>query len=103
MPGGNNTGPMGMGPRTGRGMGYCTGHDRPGFAQSGCGFGHGRGWRHRAYTTGHPGWQHGPYAPGWWGTYPTAPDEATVLKTQAEQLQTQLDAIQQRLTELENK
>jgi len=25
MPGGDRTGPIGMGPMTGRGMGYCTG------------------------------------------------------------------------------
>lgn len=32
MPRGDRTGPNGMGPMTGRGAGYCTGYDRPGFA-----------------------------------------------------------------------
>ncbi len=45
MPGGDRTGPQSTGPRTGRGMGNCSGYDRGGF-----GFGRGgagRGWRHR--------------------------------------------------------
>ena len=31
MPAGNRMGPNNMGPRTGRGMGYCAGYDRPGY------------------------------------------------------------------------
>ena len=31
MPGGDRTGPWGMGPRTGRGAGYCSGYRVPGF------------------------------------------------------------------------
>ena len=61
MPGGDRTGPLDAGPGTGRGMGYCGGFDRLGFANpapgfhSGFSFG-GRGWRHRFYATGVPGW-----------------------------------------------
>jgi len=40
MPFGDRTGPRGMGPMTGRGAGYCSGSDRPGFASPGLG----RGW-----------------------------------------------------------
>lgn len=32
MPGGDGTGPMGMGPMTGRGAGYCAGFEVPGYA-----------------------------------------------------------------------
>ncbi|MBA7569646.1 hypothetical protein ES708_11387 [subsurface metagenome] len=32
MPGGDRTGPTGMGPMTGRGVGYCAGYQVPGFA-----------------------------------------------------------------------
>ena len=39
MPRGDRTGPRGMGPRTGRAMGYCSGHDAPGFANPGPGAG----------------------------------------------------------------
>jgi len=31
MPGGDGTGPMGMGPMTGRAAGYCAGYPVPGF------------------------------------------------------------------------
>jgi len=31
MPGGDRTGPMGMGPMTGRAAGYCAGYPLPGF------------------------------------------------------------------------
>ncbi|MFW6102913.1 MAG: DUF5320 domain-containing protein, partial [Chloroflexota bacterium] len=31
MPWGDGTGPAGMGPMTGRGLGYCSGYGAPGF------------------------------------------------------------------------
>lgn len=34
MPRGDRIGPMGMGPMTGRGAGYCAGYDAPGFMNS---------------------------------------------------------------------
>ena len=46
MPGGDRTGPMGQGSRTGRGMGYCVGFNQPGFMtglRGGMGMGMGRG------------------------------------------------------------
>jgi len=45
MPGGDRTGPAGFGSRTGRGMGYCSGFDAPGYFNAGFGrpFGAGRG------------------------------------------------------------
>jgi hypothetical protein len=49
MPGGDGTGPMGMGSRTGRGMGFCNGYNSPGFGRRffrrGFGGGFGRGMR----------------------------------------------------------
>ncbi len=71
MPAGDGTGPMGMGPMTGRAAGFCAGYDAPGYANAipGRGFrgrgwrgggrgwgGGGRGWRHMYYATGLPGW-----------------------------------------------
>jgi len=65
MPGGDGTGPMGMGARTGRSMGYCSGCASPGWANPGPGRafygrgtwgGGGRGWRHWYYATGLPRW-----------------------------------------------
>lgn len=64
MPRGDRTGPMGMGPLTGRGAGFCAGSRGPLFGRffrggygRGAGFGGGgRGWRHMFYETGLPGW-----------------------------------------------
>jgi len=39
---------------------------------------------------------------GWGGATPAPVDESVMLKAQAGQLQAQLDAVQQRLTELGN-
>jgi hypothetical protein len=62
MPGGDGSGPMGRGPMTGRGAGYCAGYNMPGFANPnfprmgmgwgpGRGFGYGRGFG-RGYGRG---------------------------------------------------
>lgn len=94
MPGGDRTGPLGAGPRTGRGLGYCGWYNRPGFEppafgfRGGFGFG-GRGWRNRYFATGVPGW-----APA------TVEQETADLKTQAEWLKEQLAAIEKRIQEL---
>jgi hypothetical protein len=129
MPGGDRTGPMGMGPMTGRAAGYCAGYPVPGYMNpaGGRGFGGGgwgrgfgggwgrgfggggRGWRHRYYATGVPGWA----ATGWgaapaWGAapgmVPTAPTrdvELEALKAQAEYLENSLGEIRKRVQELE--
>ena len=65
MPGGDRTGPMGGGPLTGGGFGYCGGASYPrGFSRSSFGgrqgsFGRGggRGWRNRFWATGRTAWQ----------------------------------------------
>ncbi|MGD8534675.1 MAG: DUF5320 domain-containing protein [Candidatus Aminicenantes bacterium] len=44
MPRGDRTGPMGLGPMTGRGMGLCGGNPGPGYMYGGPGFGFGRGF-----------------------------------------------------------
>jgi hypothetical protein len=115
MPGGDRTGPMGMGARTGRGSGYCSGMDRPGFAnpvsRRGLGMGAGRGIRFRGQGGGR-GWRNWFYAAGGpgaapWGPYgePAPAAVSTMgkdtLKKQAEVLQSQLDAIRKQLADLE--
>jgi len=120
MPAGDRTGPGGMGPRTGRGVGYCAGYGAPGYASPipghgfamgwGGGWGRGRGWRNWYYATGLPGWARFGYKPAWGGppttTYgpyavpPNKEQEAEFLRTQAEWLKGQLDAISQRISEL---
>ena len=43
MPGGDGTGPAGMGSRTGRAAGYCAGFNTPGYANPAPRFGRGMG------------------------------------------------------------
>jgi hypothetical protein len=57
MPGGDGTGPMGLGSRTGRRLGYCSGFSVPGFMNAGAGrrffrrgFGRGRGFGFRRFA-----------------------------------------------------
>lgn len=120
MPGGDRTGPMGMGAMTGRGTGYCAGFGMPGYANPapghgfGMGYGRGRGFggggrgrRNMFYATGLPGWMRfggygAPYG------YPTPYQQANpemekqALKQQAEDLQSELDSIKKRLDEIES-
>ena len=56
MPGGDRTGPLGLGPMTGRGLGYCSGSPTPGYMNGprgvgygGYGRGLGRGYGRGAY------------------------------------------------------
>ena len=97
MPGGDRTGPLGAGPRTGRGMGDCSGYDRPGFAnqatvfRGGFGFGHGSAGARLAaslFCYRHP------------LVNPPHGAETADLKAQADLLKAQLDAIQKRVEEL---
>lgn len=44
MPAGDGTGPRGQGPMTGRGAGYCSGYDAPGWANPMPGRGYGAAW-----------------------------------------------------------
>ena len=113
MPGGDRTGPMGYGPMTGRGLGYCAGYAVPGYMNPVGGFGYGRGWwgrgggrgwRNMYYATGRPGWARFGYAAptGWavpWSA-PTAEQELNALKAQAEAFDAQLEAINARIAEL---
>jgi hypothetical protein len=119
MPGGDGTGPQGMGPMTGRAMGYCAGYTVPGsmnprgFGSWGRGrgtfFGRGRGFRNMYYATGMPGWMRYGYPP--YGINPITPqytnpqytkdDEIQFLKNQADYFKKALDDISSRLSELE--
>ncbi|MDP8218647.1 MAG: DUF5320 domain-containing protein, partial [Candidatus Theseobacter exili] len=52
MPGGNGTGPMGMGRMTGRGAGFCAGYSTPGYSKPVPGRGRGLGFGRGAYGRG---------------------------------------------------
>jgi hypothetical protein len=113
MPWGDGTGPFGGGPRTGRGLGYCAGYDRPGYAWGGGGYvgrGGGRGFRNRYYATGLTGWQraqagvapvYGPPVGGWAWAAPTKEQQAANLKAQAESMERALSELRRQLSDLE--
>ena len=98
MPRGNGTGPMGMGPMTGRGVGFCAGFNMPGLAGNGVGFGGGRGRRNCFYATGLNGWQRDDII------QTTVTGNKESLQRQADALQARLEAVKKRLdkTESEN-
>ena len=122
MPGGDGTGPMGMGPMTGRAAGICAGYPAPGYMSSipGRGFGFGRG---RGFGFGRGlglGFRGGRRWGGYWGapyaapaypfgaavppyTGPTPEQEADMLKGQAEYLEDALEGIKKRMVEIETK
>jgi len=123
MPFGNQTGPMGQGPMTGRGEGYCAGYDKPGYANPvpgrGVGFGYGwfgrgRGWRNWYRATGLPGWQRarmgypawgnrGYYSPAYPPTSPTVKEEKEMIKEEREMIQQEMGMLKEQTKALENR
>jgi len=102
MPGGDQTGPRGLGPMTGRAAGYCAGYAMPGAANPGVGcrrWGRGMGGggprgggRRRRGANGAP----------WVGVLPPASipaprSELALLKDQAEYLTQALAEVRQRM------
>ncbi|MGA2062496.1 MAG: DUF5320 domain-containing protein [Thermoguttaceae bacterium] len=115
MPRGDGTGPMGMGPMTGRGAGFCGGNGAAGFMNRSAklgGFGRcrggrggGRGRRNMFYATGLTGWQRAAM-----GTMPigvggdaniTKKQKIETLKQQADDVAQVLENIRKRISELE--
>lgn len=110
MPGFNGTGPMGAGPRTGGGFGYCTPNATIGVpAPRGIGRGAGRAMGGRGLQRGFRGGRSGgrcgwglPYygGPGRYFQHPAA-DEASLLRAEADELKARLDAVERRMAELD--
>ncbi|MEW6665837.1 MAG: DUF5320 domain-containing protein [Thermodesulfobacteriota bacterium] len=124
MPGFDGTGPMGAGPMTGGGRGFCNpayagyGARYGGGFSYGPGYGRGRGFRGgsgrgRGYVRGsgwrafYPTWSAGrgpAYGPAYGNPYGMNPqDELQVLRDQADAIKNDLDAISKRIQELESK
>ncbi|MBN1123781.1 MAG: DUF5320 domain-containing protein [Sedimentisphaerales bacterium] len=110
MPGGDRTGPAGMGPITGRAAGFCAGHPVPGYMNpapgrgfwgAGRGFGRGRGMG-RGWGFRGSGWG------GWYGPGIVPPatlsteQELQMLRQQSENLQQTLNEINERISEIQN-
>ncbi len=131
MPGGDGTGPAGLGPMTGRAAGFCAGYAVPGYmnpipgrgywglGRGYWGWGGGRGHRNWYYATGLPGWARASWGYPAWRTVPiggytppyapvhspylTREQEIDFLKGQAEYFEDALDGIKKRIEELEKK
>lgn len=124
MPGGDGTGPNGMGPMTGRAAGYCAGYGVPGYMNPGGGrpgtgrgfgagygraggWGGGRGRRNQYYATGLTGWQRTAAGQPAWGApavpwnAPTKEQQVELLKNQAGYFQDALDGIRRQIDEIE--
>lgn len=98
MPFGDGTGPLGQGPMTGRGLGYCTGFNRAGYSYPGRGrgwFGRGRGWRNWVRAD----YRYPAYAP----VQPTVKEERETLEGGVKALREELKDLETRLQELKTK
>lgn len=121
MPGGDGTGPMGQGPRTGRGVGFCAGYNTPGYANPGPRFGFGRGfgrglgrgfgWRRFAYREPvrrlvpiqqdiNPVYPQQPYQPTKEQEKQYLENELKYLEEEQKALNQELEAIKKKLEEL---
>ena len=108
MPGGDGTGPMGLGRMTGRGTGYCSGSTTPGYENPmpgrgwglGRGRGRGRGWRHPYFPMGIPD-ALPTNSIGAQNAAPSVEYEVRALKAQSEGIEGKLNQIQKRIAELE--
>jgi len=119
MPGGDGTGPMGMGTMTGRATGFCAGYGVPGYMnpgpakgfRGGCGRGIGRrspmglrtgghGWRNMFCATGLPGWVRTGMA--YAQNAATPKQELELLKQEEQNLGVMLEDIRKQIKEVES-
>ena len=103
MPRGDRTGPMGMGPMTGRAAGFCAGNGVPGFSNAtggrGRGFGCGQG---RGFGRGRKsGWGFQDIPVVAYSAPRSQVDELSALKNQSRYFGEALDAVNRRIAEIE--
>ena len=123
MPFGDATGPAGLGPMTGRGLGNCAGYSYPGymnsapgrgyFGRAAFGRGRGRGWfgrgrgMGRGWARGYWGYQPYPYQSYPYEPYPsiqpTAKEEKELLTQEKEMLAEEAKALKENLKVIENR
>ena len=119
MPGGDRTGPRGLGPRTGRAAGYCAGYPVPGYMNPdvpgygrGFGFGRGRGFGRGFWGRGRGFWRRGYYPEPYYEPAPYYPpyqqqvsseqareEEKAYLEDMVKGLEEELKAIREKLQE----
>ena len=118
MPGGDRTGPWGLGPMTGRGLGYCAGYSSPGFTKGiprgrGFGRGGGRGFGRGFWGRGRGFWGRGYFQEPYYGptpyyppyqqgvsTEPAREEEKAYLEDMVKALEEEIKSIKDRLREL---
>jgi hypothetical protein len=104
MPGGDRTGPLGQGPMTGRRAGFCSGNNRPGYANPG--FRRDRGFGRGYWRRGRGFWRRDYYPDPIFSRYqdtyqqPSAADEKAYLEDMVKSLEAELKDINERLKEL---
>ena len=105
MPRGDRSGPSGEGPTTGRGMGNCAGNDHPGYMNSFSNWGRGSEREFR----GGPGYSRGAGFGfrGGYGSYKPGNisdvSEKTLIENEIRILKDQLSALEDRLSNSEEK
>ncbi|HHW12946.1 MAG TPA: DUF5320 domain-containing protein [Firmicutes bacterium] len=98
MPKGDGTGPLGIGPMTGRGLGFCAGFGTSGYVNPGFGAGFGRGcgrgWGFRRIygSMAAPG-----LGPAGFPVFGSEEAEKEYLNRQAKVLENQLEQVKKRL------
>lgn len=110
MPRRDGTGPMGIGPASGRGLGGCTGVNAPATGWGyGAGFRAGYGGGGMRLRCGLGAGRGGRWAGGWGLPFagaafaPSPQDEQQALQNQARILEAELKAIQRRMAELDQR
>jgi hypothetical protein len=104
MPQGDRTGPMGQGPRTGRGMGFCSGFNAPGYANPGFGRGFGRGMGFgRGRGFGFRRFANVPVAPVQPYQEPTKEQELKFLEQEAKEIEQEQKELNTELTEVKKR
>jgi len=101
MPGGDRTGPLGMGPMTGRAAGYCAVYPTPEYANPMPGRGFGMGFGRR--RGGGRGWWNRWNMPLVYYPQQTEEQEKGFLENEMKVLQEQLNSIKKRLDEVSAK
>ena len=106
MPAGDKTGPLGQGPMTGRGLGYCAGYNTPGYANPRPRGFFGRGlrcfWRARDFAPIErvvPVQNIPPTQP----QQPTKEQEVTMLENDAKAVEAEQKALNQELEEIKKR
>ena len=109
MPGGDGTGPIGYGAKTGRGAGFCAGFSGPGYSNSIPGRGFGQGWnrgigrgswrRRRFWIRSHYQYPTNPILRGV-NTEQSKEDEKSYLEEMVKDLEEEIKDIHERIKEL---